>query len=73
MKSSSEASKSSAFRIWSKYATCKLAPRRMLPLSASSSPKIIFRSVVLPAPLGPNKPILSPRSSVAVKSLAITL
>ena len=32
-----------------------------------SSPRISFSSVVLPAPFGPIRPILSPRRMVAVK------
>ena len=86
MKSSNEASKSSALRIWSKYATVTFAPCRTVPHGLSpgsgcgalagaglafNSPKISFNSVVLPAPLGPSKPILSPRKMVAEKSRTI--
>ena len=73
MKSSSVASRSKLLRIWSKYATSSLVPCLILPLSACNSPKISFNSVVLPAPFGPSKPILSPRKIVPVKFLTITL
>ncbi len=68
MKSSSVASRSIWSRIWSKYATVCLLPWRTVPLSGASSPRMIFSKVVLPAPLGPIRPILSPRRMVAVKS-----
>ena len=41
---------------------------RTLPLLGCSSPRISFSSVVLPAPLGPMRPTLSPRRMVALKS-----
>jgi hypothetical protein len=63
------ASGSSAVRIWSKYATCRLVPRRIFPLSGSMSPRISFSSVVFPQPLGPISPILSPRINRVVKWL----
>ena len=43
-------------------------PRRIFPLSGSNSPRISLSKVVLPAPLGPIKPTLSPRRIVPVKS-----
>src|SRR5689334_6464228 len=39
------------------------------PSSASSSPAIMRNSVVLPAPLGPTRPIFSPRWSAAEASM----
>ena len=39
-----------------------------VPRSGSSSPRISLSSVVLPAPLGPIRPTLSPRRMVALKS-----
>ena len=47
---------------------CRGAP---CPRSAASSPRISFSSVVLPAPFGPIRPILSPRRSVAQKPRTI--
>ncbi len=48
-------------------------PRRTVPAVGSSSPRISFSSVVLPAPFGPIRPTLSPRRIVAEKSLTIVL
>ena len=88
MKSSSVASMSRALRIWSKYATWILAPWRTVPHalspglgvgalvgagSGASSPSISLSSVVLPAPLGPSRPTLSPRKIVAEKSRTMVL
>ena len=57
--------------IWSKLATDTLVPRRTWPASGSSSPRMSFSSVVLPAPFGPSTPTLSPRRIVAEKSRTI--
>ena len=45
-----------------------LAPCFTEPLSGANSPRIIFSRVVLPAPLGPIRPTLSPRMMVLLKS-----
>ena len=61
MVSDSVASSSSAARNWSKYAMASLVPSRTLPESGAISPRISLSSVVLPLPLGPMRPTLSPR------------
>ena len=61
----------SCSRNWSKYATEILVPRLTCPLSGCSSPRMSLSSVVLPAPFGPSRPILSPRRMRQEKSSMI--
>ena len=46
-------------------------PITAVPESGAIVPRISFNKVVLPAPLGPSRPTLSPRKIVAVKSCTI--
>src|SRR5688572_27720152 len=73
MVSATVLSGSSTSRIWSKYATWTLVPRRTLPASGASVPRISLMSVVLPAPLGPTRPRRSPRETMRSRSLTIAL
>src|SRR5438270_89922 len=71
MVSATVASESSAARIWSKYAGWRFAPRRTLPESGASVPRMSLRSVVFPAPLFPIMPMRSPRDTIRSRSLTI--
>jgi hypothetical protein len=64
---------SSALRRWSITTGIRLAPSFTVPLSGSSSPISILRSVVLPAPLGPIRPMRSVRKMRIEKSRTIAL
>ena len=46
-------------------------PMVAVPESGAIVPRMSLSKVVLPAPFGPNKPTLSPRKMVAVKSFTI--
>ncbi|MNI39889.1 hypothetical protein D3C73_940820 [compost metagenome] len=65
-----QSSRSTA-RYWSKYATCRLVPALTSPFCGCSSPSSSFSSVVLPLPLGPIRPMRSPRRMVVEKSRTI--
>ena len=67
--SATDFSKSRAWWYWSKYWTSTLTPTLTLPKLGFISPSKALIKVVLPAPLGPVIPILSPRITVAEKLL----
>ena len=55
-------------RAWSTYAISTVSPTRSTPASGSSSPTIIRKSVVLPAPFGPTMPTMPPGGSEKERS-----
>ena len=55
-------------RAWSTYASCTVSPTRSTPPSGVSSPAIMRKSVVLPAPFGPTTPTIPAGGSENVRS-----
>ena len=53
-------SSSSESRLWSTYISLTVSPTTTEPLSGSSTPVIILKSVVFPAPLAPTIPTTAP-------------
>lgn len=60
-------------RLWSTYEILTVSPTLIEPESGVSSPWIILKRVVLPAPFGPMTPTMPLRGSVKLRSSMRTL